>query len=337
MQIRGSRQETTGLIVNEKVNIRHEYYRSVRSMCSSLFHTGEYYIEKSVNADGLEEPMPVSNLASLEGRLAHIYNVKARRDLSQRDKKLSDFRPPKAPIELYRRFLFYKYFVAPDKPVLVTEGKTDIIYLRTAIKALRENFADLVDVDGDRMEFRIRFLNSSPINQQILNLGTGFSGMEQVVRAYESRLKPYSFVPMEHPVIFIVDSDEGGEKVLKAANKVSQQDINPSSTNAFFHIQRNLYLVKTPPGIDGALSAIEDCFPEDVLKIKIGGKSLDLKKKDGYEISFGKYVFAEKIVRPGVDKIDFSKFSPILDGISKAVANYYTRHESAADSIAENA
>lgn len=331
MQIRGSRQETTGLIVNEKVNIRKEYYRSVRSMCSSLFRTGEYYVESVADADGSEEPVRTSKLAPLEGRLAHIYYVKARRDLSRRDKKLAEFKIPKAPQELYRRFLFYKYFVASDEPVLVTEGMTDIIYLRTAIKALREKFPTLVHTEGDQTELSVRFLNSSPVNQHVLNLGTGFTGMTQVISAYELRLKPYSFRPLEHPVIFIVDNDEGGENVLKAANKTSQQDVKPTSTDAFFHIRRNLYLVKTPPGIDGSLSAIEDCFPEEVLKQEIGGKRLDLKKKHGDELNFGKRIFAEQIVRPGVNNIDFSEFSPILDGISKAIIDYDTRRNEAAE------
>ena len=44
MQRRGSRQITTGLIVNKKVNIRSEYYRTARAICNRLFSTGEYYI-----------------------------------------------------------------------------------------------------------------------------------------------------------------------------------------------------------------------------------------------------------------------------------------------------
>ena len=43
MQVRGSRQLTTGLVVNNKVNVRSEYYRAVRAMCSSLFITGKYF------------------------------------------------------------------------------------------------------------------------------------------------------------------------------------------------------------------------------------------------------------------------------------------------------
>jgi hypothetical protein len=39
MQFRGSRQTATGLLVN----VRPEYYRTVRSMCASLFSTGKYF------------------------------------------------------------------------------------------------------------------------------------------------------------------------------------------------------------------------------------------------------------------------------------------------------
>jgi RNA-directed DNA polymerase len=322
MQIRGSRQEVTGLVVNEKVNIRQEYYRSVRSMCSSLFHTGEYYVEKSVS-DGSEEPERTTKLAPLEGRLAHIYYIKTRRDISQRDKKLHEFKSLKAPKELYRRFLFYKYFIASDKPVLVTEGKTDIIYLRSAIKALQEKYPELLHIEDDQTQLSVHFLNSSNVNIQVLNLGQGFHGMTKVINSYALELKRYGFLPLAHPVIFIVDNDKGGEAVLKAADRVSQGDVKPSSTDTFFHIQRNLYLVKTPPGSDGGLSAIEDCFPEEVLKQEIGGKSLDLNKKHGDETSFGKQVFAEMIVRPGVGKIDFSGFTPILEGISESMEHYF--------------
>jgi hypothetical protein len=37
LQIRTSRQTTTGLIANEKVNIRQGYWRAARHMCDALF------------------------------------------------------------------------------------------------------------------------------------------------------------------------------------------------------------------------------------------------------------------------------------------------------------
>ena len=69
-------------------------------------------------------------------------------DRKQRDHRLAEYREPVSPLRLYQRFLFYKYFIAPENPVLVTEGKTDIIYLRAAIKSLHAKFPQLVAVAG---------------------------------------------------------------------------------------------------------------------------------------------------------------------------------------------
>ena len=43
MHYRDSRQMVTGLVVNEKANIKSEYYRRARAMCDSLFQTGQYF------------------------------------------------------------------------------------------------------------------------------------------------------------------------------------------------------------------------------------------------------------------------------------------------------
>lgn len=111
----------------------------------------------------------------------------------------------------------------------------------------------------------------------------------------------------------------------KAAQKVGGTPVDPASGDPFYHLRDNLYLVLTPLADNGEPSAIESSFPQDVLNQKINGKSFDPKKKDGDETTFGKYVFAEQIVRPGVGKIDFSGFEPILDGISKAVAHHQAK------------
>jgi hypothetical protein len=300
-------------------------------MCFSLFQTGKYYVEITTDADGSEAPVWTKKLAPLEGRLAHIYYVKARRDISPREKKLHKFEIPVKPMELYHRFLIFKYFVASDRPVLVTEGKTDISYLKTAVKALREKFPALAYAKGDQIELNVRFLNSSTVNHEVLKLGSGFAGMTGAINSYEWWLKSYRFLPLAHPVIFIIDNDMGGKNVLKAASNVSKKDINTNSTDAFFRIQHNLYLVKTPLRTDGSLSAIEDCFPKELLKQAIGEKRLDLKKRHGDETNFGKHIFANQIVRPGIDGIDFSGFSPILEGISGAIIDYETIRIKAAE------
>jgi retron-type reverse transcriptase len=82
MQFRMSRQVVTGLIVNAKVNIRREYYRSARAMCHSLFNTGKYHRHASMAPAGdattieLSEPEVISSLGPIEGILSHIHQVK---------------------------------------------------------------------------------------------------------------------------------------------------------------------------------------------------------------------------------------------------------------------
>lgn len=138
MSLRRSRQTVTGLVVNDKANINQDYYRSARAMCNALFQTGKYHKAGDDPADTSD------NLNRLEGMLSHIHFVKARRDRHPKVNKLAmaagEFRSPRAPEELYRKFLFYKYFVAPSAPLIVTEGISDITYLQCAIRALAKKF-----------------------------------------------------------------------------------------------------------------------------------------------------------------------------------------------------
>ena len=46
MQCFNLRQEVTGIVVNDVVNVPKEYYRNARSMCNSLFEKGYYYKRK---------------------------------------------------------------------------------------------------------------------------------------------------------------------------------------------------------------------------------------------------------------------------------------------------
>ena len=109
MQYRGSRQVTTGLMVNEKVNIRQEYLRAARHMCDALFKTGSYYrMVPATLAGGTVGDPPVkdviASLNPLGGTLAHIYQVKNTADLRDDDEKKAK---PTATRSLYFRFLFY--------------------------------------------------------------------------------------------------------------------------------------------------------------------------------------------------------------------------------------
>ena len=218
MHCRGSRQLVTGLTVNAKVNIRSEYYRKARSMCESVLQSGQYHLRMLPPEEGETEPKPdtISNLAPLEGVLSHIYYVKGQADrrsaVEQRDQ-------PSATSKLFRRLLFYKYFVRPDRPLLIGEGKTDGIYLREAIKHLPQFHPNLGEIKGKNFELKVRMFRYSALAHQILGLGGGSGDLKGPVLDYLRLLKKIRHRPMAHPVILVLDNDEGLAAVASTIKK----------------------------------------------------------------------------------------------------------------------
>lgn len=322
MSLRQSRQTVTGLVVNSKVNINIDYYRIVRSMCHSLFRTGSYY--RKTEAD----PEPIGSLNPLEGMLSHIYFVKARRDRKPKVNrfavKAGEFEPPHAPVDLYRKFLLYKHFVAPTAPIIVTEGISDIAYLKCAIKSLAKAFPSLVEENDGKITHSVNFLRPSGTTRDVLNLGHGASGQASLISQYSNMLKKYVHKPMQYPVIILCDNDAGPATVFKNAAKKSSKTISKTTTAPFYHLGENLYLVKVPEVTPPLDRDIEDLFQPALLTTLLEGKPFDKKKDHGDETAYGKVVFAEKVVRANAATVDFSGFSDLLARIDQCLIHYRT-------------
>ncbi len=322
MSLRQSRQTVTGLIVNSKVNINRDYYRLVRSMCHSLFRTGVY------SRPVADTPEPIDNLNPLEGMLSHIYFVKARRDRKTKVNRLAihagEFKPPHAPVNLYRKFLLYKHFVALTAPVIVTEGISDITYLQCAIKSLASTFPALAEEKDGKIKRLVNFLRPSGTTRDVLNLGHGASGQASLVSQYTNILKKYVHKPMQHPVIILCDNDSGPSTVFKNATKKSGNRISKTTTDPFYHLGENLYLVKVPEVTPSADRDIEDLFQPVLLATLIDGKPFDRKKDHGDETGYGKVVFADKVVRANAATVDFSGFIDLLSRINQCLTHYNT-------------
>jgi RNA-directed DNA polymerase len=321
MQCRGSRQVTTGLLVNEKVNIRPEYYRTARAMCHALFSTGTYYrLVPATLVDGAPEDAPIqvpaSTLGQLEGILAHIHYVKFRTAKEKNRNK-----PPSAQM-LYHRFLFYKNFVALEKPLIIPEGKTDAIYLRTAIKMLEEYHSCLGQFVNGNFSTNIRFLNFTRTVHEILHHGHGVGNLVRLIAEYKQEVEDFGHTALVHPVILLIDNDDGAVPIFKQIKKLGGPSILHKSKDDFYHFVLNLYLVKTPEIGTKAKSRIEDLFDPDLLKTKIDGKTFDPNKEHDAERKYGKFVFAEKVIKPNADRIDFSKFKLLLNRIVAVLDDY---------------
>jgi RNA-directed DNA polymerase len=315
MQIIGSRQVTTGLVVNTKVNIAQDYYRDTRAMCHSLFKTGQYHRPGGSDL--------ISELAPLEGRLAHIHYVKSRRDRTDDINKEANLIVPRAPDALYQRFLYYKFCVANTIPTIITEGRSDIIYLRAAIKSLGTTVQTLIRTTNGKIYPNVTFLRHSTNNSRILDLSGGTGGIVNFIHLQRHKIKPYTHAPMSAPVIILIDNDEGAKSVFKAVKSAHDLTINHLSPAPFHHLSGNLYLVKTPVGaLPSGQTCIEDLFPPDVLSTKIDGKPFDKNKLHGDHSSYGKIVFADKVIRPQASTIDFSGFVSTLQALVAVISHY---------------
>ena len=332
MQLRGSRQETTGLIVNKKVNIRSEYYRKARAVCHQLFSTGSYYISDPENT--------LESLNKIEGILSHIYYIKISAPEKNKKKSSTSKKNKKEELtaiqKLYKKFLFYKHFVALEKPLIITEGKTDPMYLRPAISKSTKYHPRLGEVVDGKFSSAVRFLRHSGTTNRILELGGGTGNLIQFFNTYEETINSFKYRLLAYPVIVLIDNDDGaGNGVFKAVKRNFDLGISIETSEPFYHLHKNLYLVKTPENIvnsQPSKSYIEHLFDPKLLKTCIGGKTFDLSKKHNTDNTYGKTIFAKKVVIPNVDKINFSGFEKLLDRIEAVLGDYEQRKSSSANS-----
>ena len=323
MSLRCSRQTVTGLVVNDKANINQDFYRATRAMCNALFQTGLYF--KPSNEPG----ETTDNLNPLEGMLSHIYFVKARRDRHPKVNKLAkaagEFHPPRAPEELYRKFFFYKYFAVPKAPLIVTEGVSDITYLQCAIRALVKKFPLLAKEENGKVIRLIHFLKSSGTSRDILNLGHGAAGQGSLISQYENVLKKYRHKPMTHPVIILCDNDDGLKSVIKNAKSKIGNNVSTKTTDPFYHLGLNLYLVKVPEGAPPTDRDVESLFDPALLTKVLNGKTFNPKKEHADHTEYGKVIFAEAVVRANAGSIDFAGFDGLLTRIESVLKDHAAR------------
>ncbi len=321
MQFRMSRQLVTGLTVNAKVNIRPEYYRLARAMCHRLFETGVYHRPAAPSDGPPQDPEVITSLGPIGGILSHIHHVKNTIDDRKEPEKRKD---ATAARKLYARFLKYRYFARLERPLIICEGKTDNIYLKSAIRSLVAFHPKLGAFDGKIFKSAVGFFNHGGEASRVLDLGGGTGALNYFVikGRYDSDIHSFKHRPLKHPVIVLIDNDDGAKVLLKVLSKNYGTEVELQPSEPFFHITDNLYLVKTPEtGASGA-SCIEDFFDSALLATEVDGKKFNPKKDHGADGEYGKFVFAEKVVRPNAGTINFADFAPLLQRIVAVIDHY---------------
>ncbi len=293
MQTASNRQVVTGLTVNRKVNISADYYRHARSMCNELFQRGQYHKPLNWEITPSDPPEVINSVNVLEGVLSYISEIKNYSD--PRDSSTRKAYPSSSRL-LHRKFLNYKTFVALDKPLIICEGKTDNTYIKCAMQRLPTYRAKFyVSVDGIE-QCDVKLFKYSKSTQDVMLLGGGTGDLVRLIQQYPAMIAKYRHRPLTHPVIVVIDNDGGATGIFKMLSNSFAVTVNHTSTADYYRVCENLYLVKTPEYGANGHSAIEDLFDSSVTSRLISGKPFDRNKDHGDSTSYGKQVFAERVV-----------------------------------------
>lgn len=318
-----SRQEVTGLTVNKKLNANKVFIDKTRAMANSLYKNNVFTINSE---DG--------NIKRLEGRFAFInqldrFNNQIEYEKTKKEEKCKFIAKLNSRERQYQYFLFYKYFYRPEKPIIVTEGKTDILHLKAALMKLHEDYPKLISLENGRYKFKISFLNKNKrlkyflgivedgadTMRNIWNFYTGKNGCKNIY-TYLDKKRGNINEDKINPVFLLFDNEQQGKKPLKGFLNFTNTEIDEGKISK--NLKANLYLQTIPLPNDKEECEIEDLYQKDILDIKIKGKKFSRDDNYSPEKYFGKNSFA-LYVKKNYQKIDFSGFRGIFDSISELI------------------
>lgn len=321
-------QEVTGLVVNKKINVNKAYYKETRAMAHKLYRSGTFEI---AGEEG--------TLNQLEGRFSFINQVvRYNNNLSLES---HGFNKLNGKEKQYKQFLYYKYFFINPKPLIVTEGKTDILYIKAALKNLYKDYPKLVHKnERGQFEYKISFLKRTKRLEYFLNIKKdGADTMKNIYQYcsdkgdkihYPNYLKLFKELSRRMPnnvVILLFDNELKSKErpIYKFINdkavKLEESQKNKLIEEEKVNLIDNLFLLVTPSVQNKKTSDIEDLFDEAVLDTEISGKKFSKNDKYDKDSNYGKDTFS-KYVMKNYDKIDFHAFKRLLDNIESIISMY---------------
>ena len=367
---RNSKQEVTGLIVNKKINVDRHYYRETRAMAHSLYVNNEFFI------NGVK-----GTINHLEGRFSFINQIdKYNNELDKAspfsvilrngneesfrrfNKTQHDYKALNGREEEYRKFLFYRYFYANNKPVILTEGKTDIRYIKAALKNLYKDYPDLIEKTDTGFEFKISFFNRAQKRfLYLFNLTA--DGADSLTKFYnyftgkENCNNYFSFFAQNaksrpsNPVILLFDNEISNKTkplyYFVNSLKLSIEEKDQLTTKLLSDNFHKLVNVKKgngkneikEPEIFEKISNRSNLY---VLTNQLVGDKTECEIEDLFDektlsVEIGGKTFSRKdedkekyynkdifsnYIASHYLKIDFTNFKPMLDNINNIVKNY---------------
>ena len=325
-------KEITVEIVKAGFTVNNKKTRLLYNDARQLYSTGNFTINGRPG-----------NLKQLEGRFSFIDQL----DVYNRGQpavSVTKGRQGTVPLNKrereYQKFLFYKYFFANDKPLIITEGKTDIVYLKAALKNLYVAYPELVEKKrNNKFLYKVAFFNRKKKHERLLGVNQdGADSLTNLFFYFTDRFKMFtnylkyftdlSNKEQKHAVIFLLDNEIGSTDAKKPLRKfvnainVSNADKEVLKKNLQLHLipKSKLYLVTNPLVKGKTECEIEDLFSDEVLATVIKGKTFCRSSGFDKEKHYGKQIFS-KYVCKNYRKIDFTGFMTLLDTIKALVVS----------------
>lgn len=321
-----SRQEVTGLVVNKKISVPKEYYKNTRAMAHSLYKNGYFLIDDEVGT-----------IEQLEGRFSFINQI----NLYNIDNKKKNMWHLNSKEKQYQKFMIYKTFYANEKPLIITEGKTDVLYIKAVLKKYYKYFPNLITKkDNGNFVFHVNFFKRKQKHSYYLNLVK--DGADTIKNIYSNcyiKTKNNKNITNVHdfkklrgeretnPVILIFDNEMVSNKDRPLKKFLNEIKVNASQKdklkeNLYINICDNLYLCTYQLNNKEACEIeIEDLFPADVLEHEINGRKFSKKDSTHDNGFYGKNEFSQ-YVYSNYESIDFSNFISLLSAINEIIELY---------------
>lgn len=325
MSVPQSRQMVTGLVVNHRPNVTREFYLKTRAMCNSLFKTGSFSVPEIVpgfsdncssEEQGKEELAVGPDLMRvLEGRISYIHYIREKWDLRSIREKQDD---PTQFWKMLRDFYIFKYFIGSNRPIIITEGPSDIFYVKSAIRQSTLPHPNLI-AQPQTLPLLIGIFNFDGNASEILGLTGGSGNIKRFLYLYNESKKRFNSALQIAPAIILIDNDSGGKDVINMINGIYKKDIKLSDKTTWYNVDDHLFLVKTPHIGSKISTTIEDFLPAAVKNVTLNGKTFSSAPKFDTSKHFGK-VALSNYVQANAATIDFSGFEELLNGLDAAIA-----------------
>jgi RNA-directed DNA polymerase len=340
IQYRNSRQEVTGIVVNKKLHVNKDYYKKTRAMAHQLYISGAFFIEEG-------QPGTINQL---EGRFSFINQLECYNYEHSKDKHFKDsekFYHLNGREREYSRFIFYKYFFANPKPLIVTEGKTDIRYIKAALEKMWTEYPHLISKNSeDQFDYHISFLHRTKRLKPFINLAQdGADSMQNIYNLFIGKntgknnhpnylmyfINLCQTTPL-NPVILLFDNEKTNEKPLpkfinyfkkiNKSNKSEQKNkLAKLRSNNWTNLVQNLYLLTIPSSNNNKTDTDIECLFREEDFPTLNGKTFCKENDCDQNIHYGKEIFS-KYVKKNYSKINFDRFIPLLNNISNIIEDY---------------